>query len=237
MGLSKIATTSVLLLLAALLIVSLMTNDVDLWMMWSRLGDEEFYTVVTTVLYYLLPQLQQGLTSVTALLLFGSLNMALKYTLNLSRPPNPLIDVSRPSFPSGHTQISSSFWSSFSLMVGDLTIIIISLIIITGISLSRISLRAHYAVDVVVGALIGCAVGCASYLALKYHSKKGSLVGYHINIGVAVVLSAYNVMVLGAELDSSTVLLGLGLAALTALPVLKFVEGVKPLSLRKCLPA
>jgi len=101
--------------------------------------------------------------------------------------------------------------------------------------LSRISLRAHYAVDVVVGALIGCAVGCASYLALKYHSKKGSLVGYHINIGVAVVLSAYNVMVLGAELDSSTVLLGLGLAALTALPVLKFVERVKPPILTRVL--
>lgn len=235
MGLFKIATTGVLLLLAVLLIVSLMTNDVDLWIMWSRLGDEEFYAVVTAVLYYLLPQLQQGLTLVTALLLSGSLNMALKYTLNLSRPPNPLIDVSGPSFPSGHAQISSSFWSSLSLMMGDLIVIIISLIIITGISLSRVSLRAHYAVDVIAGAFIGCAVGCASYLALKYRSKKGSLVGYRINIGVAVALSTYNVMVLRAELDSSTVLLGLGLAALTALPVLKFVERVKPPILTRLL--
>jgi hypothetical protein len=35
------------------LIASLMTNDVALWAVWSRLGDEEFYMVVAVVLYYL----------------------------------------------------------------------------------------------------------------------------------------------------------------------------------------
>jgi len=223
------------LLLAALLIASLTTNDVDLWVVWSRLGDEEFYIAVAVVLYYLLPRLQQGLTLVTAVLLSGSLNIALKYTFKLPRPPDPLIDVSGPSFPSGHAQISSSFWSSFLLMMRDTVIAIISAIMVVGISSSRVSLRAHHVVDVVFGALIGCAVGCASYLALRYHSKRGSFVGYHVNVGAAVVLSACNVIALRAELSSSTALLGLGLAALTVLPTLKFVETIKPSILARVL--
>jgi hypothetical protein len=112
---------------------------------------------------------------------------------------------------------------------------IMSAIIIMGISSSRVSLRAHHAVDVVLGAFIGCALGCASYLALRYHSNRRSFVGYNVNVGIAVVLSAYSIIALRARLNSSTVLLGLGLAALTALPVLKFVERVKPLILTRVL--
>jgi len=112
---------------------------------------------------------------------------------------------------------------------------IMSAIIIMGISSSRVSLRAHHAVDVVLGAFIGCALGCASYLALRYHSNRRSFVGYNVNVGIAVVLSAYSIIALRAKLNSSTVLLGLGLAALTALPVLKFVERVKPLILTRVL--
>jgi len=235
LGPSKAVATIVLLLLAALLIASFMTNDVDLWILWSRLGDEEFYIVVAVVLYHFLPRLQQGLTLITAVLLSGSLNIALKYTFNLPRPPDPLIDVSGPSFPSGHAQISSSFWSSFSLMTRDAVIAIMSAIIIMGISSSRVSLRAHYVVDVVFGALIGCALGCASYLALRYHSSRRPFAGHHINVGIAVVLSAYNIIALRAELNSSTALLGLGLAALTALPTLRFTETGKPSTLARML--
>jgi membrane-associated phospholipid phosphatase len=156
--------------------------------------------VVAVMLYHFLPQLQQSLVLVIAVLFSGSLNIALKYTLNLLRPLNPFIEVLGPSFPSGHAQISSSFWSSFSLMTGNVIIAIISAIMVTGISLSRVFLRTRYAVDVVTGALIGCAVGYASYVALSHCFKKGSLVGYYVSIGVAVVLSAYNVIVLGPSL-------------------------------------
>jgi len=235
LGPFKAVATVVLSLLAALLIASFMTNDVDLWILWSRLGDEEFYIIVAVVLYYFLPRLQQGLTLITAVLLSGSLNIALKYTFNLPRPPDPLIDVSGPSFPSGHAQISSSFWSSFSLMTRNAVIAIMSAIIIMGISSSRVFLRAHHVVDVIFGAFVGCALGCASYLALRYHSNRGSFVGYNVNVGIAVVLSVYSIVALRAELDSSTALLGLGLATLTALPTLKFIETVKPSTLARML--
>jgi membrane-associated phospholipid phosphatase len=235
LGPSKVVAIAVLLLLAALLMASLITSDIGLWIVWSRLGDEEFYMVVAVMLYHFLPQLQQSLVLVIAVLFSGSLNIALKYTLNLPRPPNPFIEVLGPSFPSGHAQISSSFWSSFSLMTGNVIIAIISAIMVTGISLSRVFLRTRYAVDVVTGALIGCAVGYASYVALSHCFKKGSLVGYYVSIGVAVVLSAYNVIVLGAELGSSTALLGLSLAALTVSPTLKIVKSIKPSILMKVL--
>jgi hypothetical protein len=134
---SEIVAKTVLLFLVVFLIASLMTNDVALWAVWSRLGDEEFYMVVAVVLYYLLPQLRQGLTLVTAVLLSGSLNIALKYIFNLPRPPNPLIEVSGPSLPSGHAQMSS-FWSSLSLIMRGAIAVVISVIMVVGISLSRV---------------------------------------------------------------------------------------------------
>jgi len=204
-----------------------MTNDVSLWTLWSRFGDEEFYMVVAVVLYYFLPRPQQGLALVIAVLLSGSLNMALKYAFNLPRPPNPLVEVSGPSFPSGHAQVSSSFWSSLSLLAKKAIVTVISGLMIVGISLSRVSLRAHNPVDVVVGALIGCAVGCASYLTLRHYTKRRSFAGYYVSAGVAVALSTYNFMAFEADPGSSMALLGLSLAALTALPILKSVEPVK----------
>jgi hypothetical protein len=89
LGPSKAVATVVLPLLVALLIASFMTNDVDLWILWSRLGDEEFYIIVAVVLYHFLPRLQQGLTLITAVLLSGSLDIALKYTFNLPKRLTP----------------------------------------------------------------------------------------------------------------------------------------------------
>jgi hypothetical protein len=69
---SEIVAKVVLLFLVVFLIASLMTNDVALWAVWSRLGDEEFYMVVAVVLY---------------LHLFGY----------FFRAPRPLPSCSRPS--------------------------------------------------------------------------------------------------------------------------------------------
>lgn len=214
---------AILITLALMMIASLVINTVDIWILWTRLGDEEFYIVVAIVLYFLLPRVQQGLVLVLSVLLSGSLNIVLKYTFNMPRPPDPLIEVYGPSFPSGHAQVSSSFWSALSFITINKLIAAMSAIVIAGVSLSRIFLRAHYGIDVVVGAVLGLAIGYVSYLAFTYYMKSGSHVLYYVNAGVVATMSACSMMIFSAELSSSTAILGLSLAILTILPIARSV--------------
>ncbi|MEM0233028.1 MAG: phosphatase PAP2 family protein [Candidatus Nezhaarchaeales archaeon] len=211
------ALIAVLIALIFMLAASLMANNVDLWIAWTRLGDEEFYVAVVVVLYFLLPQAQKGLVLVLAILLSGSLNIILKYTLNIPRPPNPLIEVSGPSFPSGHAQISSSFWSALSFIAMDKLIAVISAIVVVGVSISRVLLRAHYEIDVASGALLGLVIGYASYCSLIYYLRRRSYALYYVCAGMAAIMSAYSMAIFNAELSSSTAILGLSLSVLSVL--------------------
>lgn len=213
----RIALLAILMILVLILIASLAINSVDLWIAWTRLGDEEFYIVAAVVLYFLLPQVQQGFVLVLAVLLSGSLNIVLKYTFNVPRPPDPLIEVSGPSFPSGHAQVSSSFWSALSFIAMNRLIAAMSTIVVVGVSVSRVFLRAHYEIDVAGGVLLGLVVGYASYYALTYYLRRRSHVLYYVNAGCAVAMSACSTVIFNAELSSSTAILGLSLAVLTIL--------------------
>lgn len=59
------------------------------------------------------------------------------------------------SFPSGHTQATSTFWSSVSLIFKKKLLYIISAIIILLVAISRLYLGVHWATDVVFGAIFG----------------------------------------------------------------------------------
>ncbi|MDH5815716.1 MAG: phosphatase PAP2 family protein [Candidatus Nezhaarchaeota archaeon] len=218
---TRVILMIVLCTLVFTLAMSLMVNSVNLWIAWTRLGDEELYVAAVVVLYFLLPQIHQGLVLALAILLSGSLNITLKYAFNMPRPPDPLIDVSGPSFPSGHAQISSSFWSALSFIAMNKLIAAISATVVVGISMSRVLLRAHYEMDVVGGALLGLAIGYTSYCSLAYYLKRRSDVLYYVFAGIAMAMSACNAAIFNAELSSSMTILGLSSAILTMLPVTK----------------
>ncbi|MEM2214649.1 MAG: phosphatase PAP2 family protein [Candidatus Nezhaarchaeales archaeon] len=213
----RTALMVILMILISMLVTSLMANSVDLWTVWTRLGDEEFYIATVVVLYFLLPQVQQGLVLVLAVLLSSSLNIVLKYIFNMPRPPDPLIEVSGPSFPSGHAQVSSSFWSALSFIAMNKLITAISAIMVVGISISRVLLRAHYDIDVISGALVGLVIGYTSYYSLTYYLKRRSHVLYYLSTGIAIAMSTCSMVIFNAELSSSTAILGLSLAVLTIL--------------------
>lgn len=59
------------------------------------------------------------------------------------------------SFPSGHTQATSTFWSSVSLIFKKKMLYIISAIIILLVATSRVYLGVHWPTDVVFGAIFG----------------------------------------------------------------------------------
>ncbi|MGC8983005.1 MAG: phosphatase PAP2 family protein [Desulfurococcaceae archaeon] len=208
------------------LLLTIAAGNLGAWKAWSALGSEEFYMVAAVAAYYFAPSPYQGLALVLAVLLSGSLNVALKYSLNAPRPPNPLIEVEGPGFPSGHAQVSASFWSSASMLAKKPALAALSAVIVAGVSLSRLYLRAHYEVDVVGGVLLGLAAGYLAYRAYSRHSRSGSLSAYYAIASAGALLSLVNLLLLKGDLEASPVLLGMSLALLTAIPLLgrKIVE-------------
>ena len=59
------------------------------------------------------------------------------------------------SFPSGHTQATSTFWSSLAIITKNKRLYIFSAILIILVAISRLYLGVHWPTDVIFGALFG----------------------------------------------------------------------------------
>lgn len=200
-------------LLLLLVLVAVVVNDVELWKTITRLGDEEFYVVAAVLAYYaLLPDWSSGLALVLAVLASGAVNVLLKYLLGMPRPPNPLVEVSGPGFPSGHAQVSASFWTSLALLARKASLAVLAAVVVAGVSLSRVYLRAHYEVDVIGGVLIGAFIGYASYYSHRHYARHGTLLLQLALPLLTAAIAAYNLL-RGFEVGSTSSILGLSLAA------------------------
>lgn len=129
-----------------------------LWSLITSLGYEEAYVGLSIILYYIASP-WAGFSSALSVLVSGSLVIGLKEIIALPRPPNPRVPEQGYAFPSGHTQVSSSFWSSAALTLRRRSILILGVSVVLAVSLSRIALNVHYPRDVAGGALVGSAVG------------------------------------------------------------------------------
>jgi membrane-associated phospholipid phosphatase len=194
----------------AALVVSVLVDRVDLWRLWSLIGDEEFYMAASLVLFYLYPSPGSALTVLLSVVLSGSVNVSLKYWLCTPRPPDPLVVVEGYGFPSGHAQVSTSFWFTTSWIRRDYALLFLSVVVVAGVSLSRLYLRAHYPVDVIGGVLIGFFISLGVYLSVR-------ITGYLAAVVLAatsLVLSTAAYMLLGAPSDSCSVLAATALSLL-----------------------
>jgi len=199
-----IATT---VLFIALIIASI-TNDVMLWRIFSAFGEELAY-IALSILIYIFIDPYIGLTLISLTILSGSINILLKYTLNLPRPPRELwrISESGPGFPSGHSQISSTFWTFICIEMKRLSMVILSISILISIALSRIFLGVHYWYDVVGGLAIGIAISLTSTLLLRRSNERKTLAILNI---LTFIVSLYNVY-MGHEIQLSLALVGLSI--------------------------
>ena len=210
-------------LLVVFLLVSVITNSVVLWRVWSLLGDQEFYMAVSLALYYLHPSPSTALLVLLSVVFSGSLNVYFKYWLRLPRPPDPLVHVEGPGFPSGHAQVSTSFWTTLSSAAREQALYLVSAVVLSGVSLSRVYLRAHYPLDVVGGVLLGLFCGLAVFASTR-------LLGYMGSALCAVASTAVSLLallVLGAPSDTCSVLVATSLALLLLYAV-SWRRGFKP---------
>ncbi|ADM28499.1 phosphoesterase PA-phosphatase related [Ignisphaera aggregans DSM 17230] len=190
------------------LIIASITNDVILWRIFSAFGEELAY-IALSILIYIFIDPYTGLTLISLTILSGSINILLKYTLNLPRPPRELwkISESGPGFPSGHSQISSTFWTFICIEMKSLSMVVLSISILISIALSRIFLGVHYWYDVVGGLAIGIAITSTSILILRRFDERKTLAILNIS---TFIVSLYNVY-MGHEIHLSLALVGLSI--------------------------
>jgi len=201
---------SLILLLVVFLLVSVIANSVVLWSVWSLLGDQEFYMAMSLALYYLYPSPSTALLVLLSVVFSGSLNVYLKYWLKLPRPLDPLVHVEGPGFPSGHAQVSASFWATLSSTVRERSIYWISAVILSGVSLSRVYLRAHYPLDVIGGVLLGLLCSLIVIVSTRLLGYLGSALCTIASLTVSLLA----LLVLGAPSNTCSVLVATSLALL-----------------------
>ncbi|MCX8185320.1 MAG: phosphatase PAP2 family protein [Sulfolobales archaeon] len=205
-------------LFAILLVTGVILDDVSIWKLFSALGEELAYIGLTLALTYLLdPEL--GILALASILLSGSLNVFLKYFFNIPRPPPELwrVRASGPGFPSGHAQITSTFWSTVVVNVRVKYLFTISLVLVASVAYSRIGLRVHSVSDVVAGVGVGVALALAVNALLRYAGFEKTILA----VSLLSVLLSYRNTVFGHESGVSIPLLGLSASLAVSLPTLK----------------
>jgi glycerophosphoryl diester phosphodiesterase/membrane-associated phospholipid phosphatase len=133
-----------------------------LWTVISFLGDEEFYLLLLPLTYWAINR-RLGLRLGAILLVSASLNGVLKLGFTTPRPSflRPEIGLlTETSFglPSGHAQNAVAFWGLLAVHLRSWLPRLLLLVLIGGITWSRIHLGVHFVEDSLVGGLVGAAL-------------------------------------------------------------------------------
>lgn len=167
-GLIVVAAT-----LAALLVAAVATDSTRLWLALTSLGEESAY-VVLSIAVMTLVDADAGVASLLAVIASGALVIWLKEVFALPRPPRVLwrAPAEGYGFPSGHTQVSTSFWSLLSLRFRRIGLTVLSVAVVTAIATSRVGLHVHYVRDVLGGAAFGLVVGVCVWALITGPGRK-----------------------------------------------------------------
>lgn len=148
----------------------------------SRLGDGPLYIVALGFLYWCVDK-RRGFRLGLLLLASLGLNVFAKEAFGAPRPPRGLwrdpAMLSSPvgggfGFPSGHAQSAGAFWGGLALRWPRRWLLALGLVLIAGVSLSRVALGVHYPGDVAGGLLLaGVLLGLDMGLGPRLESRLG----------------------------------------------------------------
>ncbi len=206
----SLACYVVLASVIAVLILASLLDSRELWVALTSLGEEVAYVGLALAVLYLVDPLV-GLLTLGIVLLSGSINIALKYSLNIPRPPPQYwrIPAEGPGFPSGHTQVSTSFWTGLAALTLHRCLALLALAIPVAVATSRVALGVHSVADVVGGYVVGVAVAGFSVYVGRRLGRRSLLPVYSLAVATSSI-SSY----LGYDLRTSSSVLGLSLGLL-----------------------
>lgn len=160
-------------------------------------------TVLTAILYWCVNK-RAGLR--TLFTLCGSLNInsGIKNYIKMPRPIGMesleslrVETATGYSFPSGHTQTSTTFWTSLMLLFKKTWIYIIGTIMILGAGVSRLYLGVHWPTDVIAGWIFGIVL---SILFVKLFDYIDDTKNYYILVLLLVIFGLFTYFVGGEDL-------------------------------------
>jgi membrane-associated phospholipid phosphatase len=132
----------------------------------TQIGAEAFYLILIPYILWGRDK-KLGVEIAIMNITSGYVNSLLKNFLKVARPPKkdqaPCAATSSYSFPSGHAQGSSSFWTYVSLTLKNKGLMIVGIVLTVLISYSRIFLGVHRWNEVAAGLAIGVAIALVFY--------------------------------------------------------------------------
>lgn len=152
----------------------------SLFQMITMLGEEYFYVLVLTILYWCVDK-KAGLYVSLSLFLSNVINICLKESFHIPRPIG--IEGIRSlrvhtaggfAFPSGHTQATTSFWVSIMKSFKRRYLYITGSILIVLVGISRLYLGVHWPKDVIGGIIFGILSVYLTFYILNYTYRNKS---------------------------------------------------------------
>ncbi len=159
-------------------------------------------TVLTAMLYWCINK-KAGQRILFALAGSLNINVAVKNIVKMPRPigTKGLISLRTQtatgySFPSGHTQTATTFWTSMITQFKNIWIYIIGILMILGAGISRLYLAVHWPMDVIVGWILGIIL---SILFIKLFDYIDNIKNYYILVIIMLIFGVCTYFVGGED--------------------------------------
>ncbi|MEG0014885.1 MAG: phosphatase PAP2 family protein [Cellulosilyticaceae bacterium] len=153
---------------------------------------ESLFIVVIIALLYWCVDKQRSLKIAWIVLFSSVINGIVKNIVKMPRPfqrgivtPIRVETATSYSFPSGHTQIATSFWGGAMTIFRDRSVVILGSVFIILTAITRLYLGVHWPIDVIGGIVLG--VICISIADKTLDIKKGFTKVHIVVVGIAAI--------------------------------------------------
>ena len=160
-------------------------------------------TVLTGILYWCINK-KAGQRTLFALCGSLNINAGVKNFVKMPRPIGTegleslrVETATGYSFPSGHTQTATTFWTSMMYLFRKAWIYIVGILMILGAGISRLYLGVHWPMDVIVGWVFGIAL---SILFIKLFDYIDDSKNYYILVGLILIFGICTYFIGGEDL-------------------------------------
>ena len=177
----------------------LLTGIFTFFTIWTEVP---VITVLTAMLYWCINK-KAGQRILFALAGSLNINVAVKNIVKMPRPigTKGLISLRTQtatgySFPSGHTQTATTFWTSMITQFKNIWIYIIGILMILGAGISRLYLAVHWPMDVIVGWILGIIL---SILFIKLFDYIDNSKNYYILVIIMLIFGVCTYFVGGED--------------------------------------
>ena len=133
----------------------------------TDLGSTTFYMIVIPILYWCISK-SLGFGLAIVLSVSNYINVGIKFIVCRARPYVAFPHLDAPeylkltgtgySFPSGHAQVTSTFWTYLARSVRQNWVTVVGITLVVVVAFTRVYATVHYPTDVLVGAPLGLAI-------------------------------------------------------------------------------